>query len=95
MLKYCKNDVAPLLEDVYLKFLPWMKTHPNLGLFADHDSDVCPRCESYDISWNGKEYQTPMGLWEGFRCNSCGAIGRGHGKNRKIKSVYISSAIPT
>lgn len=93
MLWYCKNDVAPLLEDVYLKFLPWMKNHPNLGVFADHDGDVCPRCESQSLSWNSKIYATPQGAWESWRCNSCGAIGRGHGKDHKIKQVQVSSVI--
>lgn len=94
MLYYCKNDVAPLLEDVYLKMLPWMKNHPNLGLYADTDRDVCPRCESRELSWGNKDYPTPMGLWLGFRCNACGAVGRGHGADNKIKAVHISSAIP-
>ena len=95
MLDYCKNDVAPLLEDVYLRMLPWMKNHPNLGIYADHDLDVCPRCESTDLSWGGKYYPTPMGLWDGFRCNACSATGRGHGKIHKAKSVYVSSVVPS
>lgn len=94
MLHYCKNDVAPLLEDVYLKMLPWMKNHPNLGVFADHTGDVCPRCESQNLSWGSKIYATPQGAWESWRCNACGAIGRGHGKDHKIKQVQISSVIP-
>lgn len=88
MFEYCKRDVAPLLEDVYLKMLPWMKHHPNLGLYTDHDADVCPKCESQNLKW-GEKYATPQGLWEGFRCQSCGAIGRGKGKDHKIKGVNV------
>lgn len=90
MLKYCKWDIAPLLEDWYLYLLPWMKSHPNLGIYPDHDSDVCPRCESTDLSWN-TSYRTPKGLWQGFRCNSCGSIGRGTTKAYKEKGVRIVS----
>jgi hypothetical protein len=90
MFEYCKRDVAPLLEEVYLRMMPWVPNHPNLGLYTDHDGDVCPKCESQDLKW-GIEYQTPAGLWEGFRCLSCGAIGRGKGKEHKIKSVNITN----
>lgn len=90
MFEYCKRDVAPLLEDVYLKMLPWIPNHPNLGIYAEHDADVCPKCESQDLKW-GIKYPTPAGSWEGFRCNSCGAIGRGKGKEHKIKSVQIAN----
>lgn len=91
MFDYCKRDVSPLLEDVYLHMLPWIKNHPNLNLFTNHDRDVCPHCESEDIKW-GERYITPQGLWEGFRCQSCGALGRGTNKKQhKIASVSIRS----
>lgn len=87
-LEYCKNDVAPLLEDVYLWLLPWIPNHPNLNLFTLHDSDVCPKCESKELAW-GFEYPTPTGLFNGFRCLSCGAIGRSSSKDTKMKSTTI------
>lgn len=88
MLTYCKRDVAPLLEDLYLTFLPWIKGHPNLNIYTNHDKDVCPKCESSDLKW-GLEYPTPQGLWEGFRCETCGATGRGTRKGHNIKKSPI------
>ena len=89
-LEYCKRDVAPLLEDVYLKLLPWMQ-HPNVGVYGNTEEDVCPKCESTDLRWDSK-YSTPEGLWKGWRCNSCGSIGRGKSKKKHlIKSVSIKS----
>lgn len=89
MLFYCKNDVAPLLEDVYLALLPWIKSHPNLNLFTTHDKDVCPNCESSDLKWT-EQYITPQGLWDGFRCGSCGALGRGTVKKlHRVKGVSL------
>lgn len=90
MLTYCKRDISPLLEDVYLAMLPYIKNHPNLNIFTNHDSDVCPKCESGNLKWNEKPYATPSGLWESFRCGACGATGRGHGKEHKLKSVTVS-----
>lgn len=89
MLTYCMNDVAPLLEDVYLAMRSWM-IHPNLNLFTDHDRDVCPACESEELVW-GEKYMTPSGVWNGFRCSSCGSLGRGTKKQHKIKQVSIRS----
>lgn len=90
MFTYCKRDVAPLLEDLYLKFLPWIPNHPNLAIYTDHDKDVCPRCESTDLSWSVK-YPTPQGMYEGFRCSACGAIGRGTTKIHRVKKVSIKA----
>lgn len=90
MLTYCKKDVAPLLEDLYLTLLPWIPGHPNLGIYVDHDKDVCPKCESQDLSWS-LEYPTPQGLWNGFRCNTCGATGRGTSKDHAVKKVSIKA----
>lgn len=87
-LEYCKNDVAPLLEDVYLRMLPWIQNHPNLGLYTNHAGNVCPKCESQNLNW-GEEYPTPTGLFNGFRCVSCGTIGRGVGIENKIQSTSV------
>lgn len=88
MLVYCKKDVAPLLEDLYLKFLPWISSHPNLNIYTNHDKDVCPKCEAADLKWS-TQYPTPTGLWLGFRCNVCGAVGRGSKAEHKIKTAAI------
>ncbi len=87
-LEYCKNDVAPLLEDVYLAMLPYMKKHPNLNLYTNSNKDVCPKCEG-KITWSDKTYVTPQGAWESFRCGTCGATGRGTNKKHSIKKTSI------
>lgn len=88
MLKYCKRDVAPLLEDIYLKFLPWMDKHPNLNIHNNVDGCVCKNCGSGKLLWT-LTYPTPQGLWKGFRCSTCGAIGRGKGKMNKIATSEV------
>lgn len=89
MLTYCKRDISPLLEDVYLAMLPYMKNHPNLNVYTLNDQDVCRNCESTDLNWNGKPYYTPQGLWDSWTCNACGSNGRGTGKDHKIKSTSV------
>lgn len=90
MLTYCKNDIAPLLEDVYLAMLPYIPNHPNLGLWNLDGNDCCKNCESKDIYWNEKPYATPAGLWNSWRCLSCGAVGRKTGKGNKVNFVTLT-----
>lgn len=86
MLWYCKNDVAPLLEDLYLKMRPWMTTHPNINIFTSEDaSDCCSKCGG-EIEIKEDTWKTPSGLWKAYRCKNCGGIGR---TNNKIKKTGI------
>ena len=74
MEKYNRRDVT-LLEEIYLKLRPWIKGHPNLGLYVESDKPVCPVCGSSDIEWTGDYYYTQSGKYATYRCK-CGAYGR-------------------
>ena len=74
MLKYNKRDVS-ILEELYLKIRPWLKGHPNVGLYIDTDEQLCSNCGNEDLTWGGY-YFTPAGKYKSFRCDKCGAIGR-------------------
>lgn len=76
MLKYNLEDVT-LLEEVYLWMRPWMRSHPNIGLYMDLKEAVCENCGSNDIIPTSKPYVTAAGKYETIRCNTCGAVGRG------------------
>jgi hypothetical protein len=73
MVEYNRQDVLAL-EELYVKLRPWIKSHPNMGLYLDTDETVCPNCGSEDLTWNG-HYYTSAGKFRAFRC-VCGAIGR-------------------
>jgi len=73
MEKYNRMDVL-LLEEVYLHLRPYIKSHPNMGIYSEADVEVCPSCSSENIDWKGY-YVTPAGKYRSFRCE-CGAIGR-------------------
>lgn len=73
MLEYNQQDVLAL-EELYVKLRPWIKSHPNMGLYMDTDKTVCPNCGSASLDWNG-HYYTAAGKFRAFRCE-CGAIGR-------------------
>lgn len=89
MLKYNKMDVH-LEEEVYLKLRPWMEKHPNLGLHSVGNIDVCPTCSSANLHWKGT-YQTALGLYQAFRCEDCGAIGRSTKKAHKLNDSNVQN----
>lgn len=75
MEDYNVQDVI-ILEETYLKLRPWIKPHPNVGLFIEDDVTVCPACGSSHLKWGGTPYATRVNLYESFRCTDCGSIGR-------------------
>jgi RNase P subunit RPR2 len=74
MEKYNRNDVG-ILEEVYVRLMPWIKSHPNIGLYMDTTETVCPNCGNVNLTWEG-EYYTMVGKYSAFRCDTCGAVGR-------------------
>lgn len=74
MQTYNNGDVDTL-EEVYMILRPWIKSHPNLGLYVESDGAVCPNCGSSNIAWTDKFYYTQTGRYATFRCE-CGAFGR-------------------
>lgn len=89
MLKYNKMDVH-LEEEVYLKLRPWMEKHPNVGLHSVDGADVCPTCGHNSLHWKGT-YKTGLGLYQAFRCEDCGAIGRSTKKAHKLNDSNVSN----
>jgi DNA polymerase elongation subunit (family B) len=71
---YNRHDVE-VLEEVYLKIRPWVKGHPNLGLYMELDQPVCTHCGSIKIKEDGGYYYTSVGKYATLRCE-CGAYGR-------------------
>lgn len=70
MVEYCEQDVR-VLEDVYLELRPYIKNHPNIGLFIDSDKPVCKGCGHDEFESDGF-YRTTANVYEGLRCKSCG-----------------------
>lgn len=70
MEKYNRQDVA-LLEEVYNALLPWIKNHPNMGLFQESkDSPVCPTCGGTHLQKRGT-YRTKTQSYQRYQCQDC------------------------
>lgn len=74
MEDYNKQDVI-LLERVYEKFRPWIRNHPNVGLYMDSEVPVCSHCGSDSLVRRGWA-TTTAGKYRRYQCNSCGSWDR-------------------
>ena len=82
MLDYNAQDVL-LLEEVYLKFRGWMKSHPNMNSFQQGDG--CSNCGSLKIHPKGY-YRTQVSNYRSFQCDDCG------GYSREARKTKVSIA---
>lgn len=69
MERYNKRDVT-ILESLYLRIKPWIKNHPNHGLYVD-DPSVCPKCGHGTHQRRGVEH-TATCSYQRFQCCGCG-----------------------
>ena len=90
MEEYNQYDVE-LLEEVYLKLRPWIKNHPNVGLYMESDIPVCGNCGSSHLHEEG-EYFTQVGRYKTYRCE-CGALSRVRTSNvpKKKRDVLLTN----
>ena len=74
MKKYNIQDVLTL-EQVYLRMLPWITNHPNMGVFEEKERPVCPKCGGEHIHFRGY-VATNTQKYRKFKCNDCGGWAR-------------------
>jgi hypothetical protein len=77
MQEYNEHDVV-ITEKLYLKLLPWIISHPTVGLYEHTlaDEPRCPACDSDNLERRGKAV-TQVSVYQRFRCRDCGKWSRG------------------
>ena len=75
MEEYNRNDVV-LLEAVYEKMRPWVRQHPNHGVYDEAGVQVCTNCGSSKLQRRGWA-RTQVNKYERFQCTGCGTWLRG------------------
>jgi predicted RNA-binding Zn-ribbon protein involved in translation (DUF1610 family) len=83
MQEYNIQDVV-LLESLYNKLLPWIKTHPNRNLFSE--SAVCPTCGGSSIQKRGQAISL-SGTYQRYQCRDCGSWSQGTKSLRKSVEI--------
>lgn len=87
MLKYNKMDVT-VLEEVYYKIRPYIKSHPNFNLFLETDG-VCASCGSAHLKKQGT-YVTTVNKYDSYVCKDCGSYTRVTKNKTGVKSGFRS-----
>lgn len=77
MEKYCAGDVN-IEEELYNFLLPWIDTHPVVGLYDGSSGSVlqCPNCQSRNVQRRGMAY-TRQSSYHRYHCQACGKWSRG------------------
>lgn len=75
MEHYNIEDVR-LTEQLYLRLLPWIKNHPNHGLYKI-EKKICPSCGGDHYHSRGT-MTTRAGVYQRFQCQDCGTWFRGN-----------------
>lgn len=91
MEEYNKRDVT-LLEDVYKALLPWIKGHPNHGLYDPEDRKSCPNCGGGRLQARGI-YRTAVYTYSRYQCQACGKWSRARRNDGTAKSQDILVAV--
>lgn len=86
MKAYNAHDTA-LTEKLYLKLLPWIKNHPNLGMYTDRP--VCPNCMKGDRMQSRGPAINKTTKYNRFQCQYCGAWARDY-KNIQLTKPLVS-----
>lgn len=88
MESYNKQDVK-ILEQVYKRFLPWIKSHPNAGLFVkDASRPTCAKCGSHKLHSRGYTH-TSTAIYQRFQCQNCGDWMRSRVSEKTDKSGVL------
>lgn len=91
MLTYNSQDVL-LLEEVYVKLMPFASIHPNHGAAMESSECSCPKCGSVNIQKRGYAY-TNTSRFQRFRCMDCGSWSRGR-ENKRTKEGMKNTLLP-
>jgi len=81
MKEYNIQDVR-LLEELYMVLLPWIKKHPNMGLWLNSDEPTCRNCGSKEVVKKGIE-RTSTQTYQRYKCKDCGTNLRGRTRLEK------------
>lgn len=75
MKRYNMQDVR-LTEKYYKRLLPWIKNHPNWGVYLDADRPTCRNCGSQKVVKKGVERTNTL-IYQRYKCTDCGTPLRG------------------
>jgi predicted RNA-binding Zn-ribbon protein involved in translation (DUF1610 family) len=92
IVEYCNHDVK-VVEELYIKLLPWSDLHPNMGLFdADGTKVVCPKCGGVKLHKNGFQ-RSIAHSYQRYQCMDCGGWARSRLPEKIDRSHVLAHAV--
>jgi DNA-directed RNA polymerase subunit RPC12/RpoP len=85
MKEYNIHDVV-LLERVYDRLKPWIKSHPSV--LSGVEGTACPKCGSHKATKRGSAV-TAAGRYQRYQCNECGSWFRSSVNERPKGERYV------
>ena len=93
MERYNRMDVK-LLPKLYRHLLPWIKNHPNVGMYVDNPTSlICPICASQGKHKQVVDYRTKTLGYDQYTCVNCSTPFRTRSTNKKA-STYLTVRTP-
>jgi len=74
MKRYNQGDVR-LTQDLYERLLPWIKSHPHVGLFTGEEH-ACSRCGGTNLQRRGFK-AAGLSMFQQYQCQGCKSWSRG------------------
>jgi hypothetical protein len=71
MERYNRRDVT-IMEGLYTRLLPWIKHHPNFGLYTNENRPVCTKCGGHKLQKRGHQ-RTQVAMYKRYQCQDCGS----------------------
>lgn len=87
MEKYNRHDVV-LLERLYDRLLPWMKTHANHNLYSEAP-ECCPNCGSEKFQQRGLARSKTLS-YQRYQCQACGSWFRSRTSHKAATASLVA-----
>jgi hypothetical protein len=75
-MRVYNGDDVRATEELYLRLLPWISSHPNVATYIEDDEPRCPKCGSDQVQARGYIY-SQQGKYPRFQCMGCKGWARG------------------
>lgn len=92
LVEYCNHDVK-VVEELYVKLVPWADLHPNMGLYEEDGSKViCPKCGSDQLECRGVQ-RSIAHQYQRYQCKNCGGWSRGRNPLKVKRDHVLAHAV--
>lgn len=75
MMEYNIVDTE-ITEQLYVRLLEWIPSHPNMALYYDNNTPTCHKCASTNLQLSDKKHYTSASVFDLYLCTECDSYSR-------------------